>query len=1205
MKKLFSLFFVLHGFSLFAQDFPSIDNIPMDDIQNPVKIPNSPEATQFTKYGNIDVSLYTGTPNISIPIYTLQGKEVSVPISLSYDASGIKVEQISTRVGIGWNVNVGGTVTRMIRGEADIHAFTPITHQGSFDNYMNEFIDLVRTYNLSPGPDLRPWDAINKYFEHYDRMLAGKYVDTEPDLYNFNINGTSGKFYIDVQGNPVCINDPSIKIGVHSTSSTSWTWVFTMTDGTKYYLEKSEETTFENASLQRVIKYPSAWYLTKIESPNKIDIVTFTYIDTPWAKKQRFTENKSVKEVPHADYTEQTVCGGTATESFYNSSYKINHTELSYITLNNGEQRVHFVTGDNREDLEGTKKLERIYAVHKTGIIPTKVTFEQSYFSGSVLSGFDAESGKRLKLNKVIFQEGSGGNSLALSGEKHEYSFTYYEDQGFPSRHSMSQDRWGYYNGKPNTTLVPKYDYTVPPLSGADRSISLPHAQSGSLKQITYPTGGTSEFTYESNMLGNHQAKIDKVRAIASVVGEGNKNSTYNYKCHGVYPQGDFNVSHGYFKVTNTVDLSYKLKLNIAVDTSKPAPSPVNTTAIPNNQLVLIVPTNYYDCYLNPSAPGCNTINDSNDICALMASGTAVYSQYFNSTNQGIGNVINLNLTPGTYKVFLVNRSPAVTMTLTEYYQEYETKPTVVGGLRIKKIVDKADANSVAQTKLYHYDEIKPTDTLNLDYFEGNNSEGNGVLHTQTVFEKRVNQEKRAFCDFGQTCDMIELICEFLLRSSNNMAENYSSHIVAYNKVTETKWDGTRFNGYTTYEFYNESEDYTLQKGILNGKLKSKYIFNDQKVLQEQQNHTYEKLFKFQNGQDIGPLTYGVITRDLGMNRGRFRVITKDANDPTKASYKYDDHVYVCGDPGDNTNQANACKVWVLNNSACDGLNYCRQVEHPDHSHSYFIYQPVWTRLTKSIYTSKLNGQDIVKTVNYTYGNEKHFQMTKMVTTTSEGKTIDKRLYYPDDMPLPGGDLTIDEGKALSKLNKVNGYRIGTVVQTEVFHDSNILVTRKRTTFKEDGDRVIPKAILTAPSNTTLETRMEYLKHDDKTNPLEVRQANGTVVSYIWGHDKTLPIAKIENATYAEIAAALSITETQLLAYNETNMSNLNGLRANANLAKAMITTYTYKPLVGITSTTDARGLKTTYEYDHFGRLVTVRDADGKLLTSNKYNYKQ
>ena len=1202
MKKLFILFFVLYGFSLFAQDFPSIDNIPMDDIQNPVKIPNSPEATQFTKYGNVDVSLYTGTPNISIPIYTLQGKEVSVPISLSYDASGIKVEQISTRIGLGWNVNVGGTITRMVRGEADIHAFTPITHQGTFDNYMNEFIDLVRTYNLSPGPDLRPWDAINKYFEHYDRMLAGKYVDTEPDLYSFNINGTSGKLYIDSEGNPICINDPSIKIGIHSTSNTGWTWLFTMADGTKYYLEKTEETTFENASLQRVITYPSAWYLTKIESPNKVDTITFNYIDAPWSKKQRFTENKSVKEVPYADHTIKTVCGGTTTESFYNSSYKINHTELSYITLND-EQRVMFNTGANREDLEGTKKLESITATHlKAGIVAKKVSFEQTYFNAGIQSGFEAETAKRLKLNKVIFKEGSGGSNLVLTGEKHEYSFSYYEDQPLPFRHSMSQDYWGYYNGKPNTTLIPKYEHTTPPLPGADRSVSITHARSGSLKQITYPTGGTSEFTYESNMLGNHEAKIDKVRAIASVVGAGNKNSTYNYKCHGVFPHGDFNVAHGYFKV-GSGDGYYKLKLNIAVDTSKPAPTVINSQ--PNNQLVLIVPTNYYDCFVNPSAPGCNTITDSNDICALVASNTAVYSQYFNTTNQGIGNVINLNLSPGTYKVFLVNRSPAVTMALTEYYQEKEIRPTTAGGLRIKKIVDKTDATAIAQTKLYHYDEIKSTDTLSLAYFEGNNSEGNGRLQTQAIFEKRINQEKRAFCDYGQNCNMVELICEFLLRSSNNMAENYSNHNVTYYKVTETKFDGTKFNGYTTYEFYNEGEDYTFQLGVLNGKLKSKYVFNNQKVLQEQQDHTYDKVVTLQNGQSIGPLTYGIITRDLGMNRGRFRVITKDANDPTKASYKYDDHIYTCENFGGGANQPNNCNLYIVNNSACNGLNHCRQVEHPDHSHSYFIYQPVWTRLKKSIYTSKLNGQDISKTVDYTYGNEKHFQMTKMVTTTSEGKSTDKRLYYPDDMPLPGGALTQNEAHAISSLQKANKHRLNTVVQTEIYHDSNTLVARKRVNYKQDGDRVIPKAILTAPTATTLETRIEYLKYDDKTNPLEVRQANGTVVSYIWGHDKTLPIAKIENATYAEIAAALSITETQLLAYNETNISNLNGLRANANLTKAMITTYTYKPLIGMTSTTDPRGYKTTYDYDHFGRLVTVKDADGKILTSNKYNYKQ
>ena len=838
MKKLFSLLFVLHGFSLFAQQFPSIDNIPMDDVENPVKIPNSPEVTQFTKYGNVDVSLYTGRPNISIPIYNLQGKEVSVPISLSYDASGIKVEQISTRVGLGWNVNVGGTVTRNVNGEVDVSAFAPGTETSSFDNYMNDFIDMARTENLNPGTHLRPWSVITNYITFLDRYASGKYTDTKPDTYSFNLNGHSGSFYIDRAGKPICINDPSIKIEVIS-SSPYYGWKFTMADGSIYHVDKPEVTNYENTTAQKVINYASAWHLTKIESPNKVDVITFHYNDTPWTKKQRFTENKSIKEVPQSSGTLQQVCSGSVTQDLFSSSYKINQVELSYISLNNDEQRVLFTSGANREDLEGTKKLESIHVTHKSGISPKKVTFEQSYLTSGVENGFEAETGKRLKLNKVIFQEtNSGGGSLVLTGEKHEYSFTYYEDQPLPFRHSKSQDFWGYFNGKPNTTLIPKYDYTVPPLAGADRSVSIAHARSGSLKQITYPTGGTSEFTYESNMLGSHETLVNKQRAIASVVGTGNDNSTYNYKCHGVFPNGDFKVSHGYFKV-GSGDGYYKLKLSLAIDTSKPAPSSI--LGQPNNQLALIVPTSYYDCYLNPSAPGCNTINDSNDICAFVASNTAVYTQYFISTNEGTGYSMDLNLAPGTYKVFLVNRSPAVTMTLTEEYQEAETKPAVAGGLRIKKIVDKTDATAVAQTKFYHYDEIKSTDTLNLDYFDGNNNEGNGRLNIPAIFDKRVNEKTLGDCNPTTGCAVQLVTCELLLRSSNNLAETFSSNIVSYNKVTETKFDGTNFNGYTTYEFYNDPEDITKQSGILNGKLKSKKVFNINKTLLEDEVHTYEK----------------------------------------------------------------------------------------------------------------------------------------------------------------------------------------------------------------------------------------------------------------------------------------------------------------------------------------------------------------------------
>ena len=65
----------------------------------------TPEAASLGKYGTIAMSEYTGTPNIRIPLLEVKSGDVSYPIELYYDASGIKVEQNATFVGLGWTSN--------------------------------------------------------------------------------------------------------------------------------------------------------------------------------------------------------------------------------------------------------------------------------------------------------------------------------------------------------------------------------------------------------------------------------------------------------------------------------------------------------------------------------------------------------------------------------------------------------------------------------------------------------------------------------------------------------------------------------------------------------------------------------------------------------------------------------------------------------------------------------------------------------------------------------------------------------------------------------------------------------------------------------------------------------------------------------------------------------------------------------------------
>jgi len=53
------------------------------------------------------------------------------------------------------------------------------------------------------------------------------------------------------------------------------------------------------------------------------------------------------------------------------------------------------------------------------------------------------------------------------------------------------------------------------------------------------------------------------------------------------------------------------------------------------------------------------------------------------------------------------------------------------------------------------------------------------------------------------------------------------------------------------------------------------------------------------------------------------------------------------------------------------------------------------------------------------------------------------------------------------------------------------------------------------------------------------------------------------------------------------------------------MTTYTYDPLIGMSSETDTNGKTIYYEYDDFGRLKYILDYKGNVINKTDYHYKQ
>jgi YD repeat-containing protein len=297
-------------------------------------------------------------------------------------------------------------------------------------------------------------------------------------------------------------------------------------------------------------------------------------------------------------------------------------------------------------------------------------------------------------------------------------------------------------------------------------------------------------------------------------------------------------------------------------------------------------------------------------------------------------------------------------------------------------------------------------------------------------------------------------------------------------------------------------------------------------------------------------------------------------------------------------------------NYPCGNSNYFYTIPpdsfSPDFAYTFYDLITGWIQSIASIETLyDLNGQNpVVTTTQQYYDNPYHLQVTRTEKTDSKGNLEKRSVLYPSEMVDLGRDLTGVYAKMVAKNN------ISPVIEQKVIKNTSQETTV--TNYKDwynDNQIIQPEYITTQNGVGSVEPRFRFYGYNNTGHLLAAAPEYGLRTVYLHSYYNQHLIAEIKNADYATVESILggSAAVSSFAASNPTDAAVntlINTLRNSALLKDAQITSYTYKPLVGMTSSTDAKGMTTYYEYDAFQRLKTVKDQDGNILKQTDYHYK-
>ncbi len=1205
---------------------------PTQGNELPNIIPPSPTVASLMHFEEVPIDYYSGQPDIQLPIYTKNvGSGLAIPISLRYNTMGLRIDERSGWTGTGWALDGEAVISRTvqhIRDEAELDNApdTPnevgVYHNGFFELDFDNPVGNINNETVNRFL----WNATSRGSGSH--ILHGDY-DKEPDLYQLSLFGKHARFII-IKNTTGALevkmlsNDNNLKVIPHYDVTTYHITSFTVTDtsGISYLMNVTEVSTTNSAALsilqngentessQRPKHHVSAWKVKEIRNSANQILATYHYQGVT----ESFDTPDSFIEARYSHYNSDILSkhflgmnNNDATHAqfhSYNSSIIKPKLTISQSSITVASQKVKSIVfkDDTKIDFILSNYNHPEYKNSGSVLEEIKIFNTNNHLFKRFDLVYQTTSNNLLFLDKLIEYYKEDTNSFT-------YDLTYKDKELLPFQSTRENDSykykdlWGYYKQyTPNQHSI----YT------SEKSADKDHVGTGSLTAISYPMGGKKEFEFESNefsSLGFRDFTEQEFKNLNPDNWKEAKQEEVIFDPHGsdrilddqkyitIAEQQEallrFNLNHGNLNDPLT---SNGLE-NIIIHLYKVAQQPgVNETILeetinspfePGRDISVVLTTGLYKLYYT------NMNAYSGDGPDFQASATLSYKTFkenFDHTIHGGG----LRIKSVTFR----DTDHSIKRQFRYAYTQSEVDTRGIPGQGEYASTGVVDG---LLTNIRTYQESIPYVVFQLGGYK--NISGLtplGVTNAPSTGENSTSPGNENLSLIGPYKALLKFdVKEHLNSTLVSMTKN---NYVGYRKVSVTEQD----KGRTVYEYTSPSDFPTYSEGYdkgkpfpvkdkshLHGALVKQKIYNGSNRVLKEVTNTYHDPIRI-------PQAFWVFT-EYGKACEWLQFYT--IYDSYVAKSRVHSNLPSFYDASGKINNCN--KDDEPNNAAVHYKKfyhyYSRYLMRETHTKDYFYKESDVPSIAETRQTYEYDPSNYKISIQNTYltegENETHYQT---------------KFYYP-------GSSFAGNYSSYSALVSQN--KIEEVVATEKYKDSKMLSASYTTYRNFEDNTALPEYIFTIKGDvrSTLqpgvpgpailldgfEKRISYRNYDRYSNPLEVSKETGATISYIWGYDHQYPIAKIENADYEKIRLALGLATTQEVKnLDEGDIATINSLRDLPLMSDSLITTYTYDPMIGATSMTDAKGYTMYYEYDGFNRLEFVKDADGNLISENKYHYK-